>query len=61
MQSTTVTPMARALLMAVFDLQTLLSSNHKGRASKRPGSNSQPKLNKLDGTKLDAVHREWPI
>lgn len=37
-QAGTATSMARALRMAVFDLPTLLHSNLKGGASKRPGA-----------------------
>ena len=61
MQSSTATSMARALLVAMFDLPTLLRSNLKGGASKRPGSKNQPNLNKLDETKLQAIYREWTL
>jgi len=52
----TSTPMAmaRALLMGMFDMQTLLKSNLKGGAIKRPGADVH--LHGLDNSKLEAIY-----
>ena len=55
--SPTPTSMARALLLAMFDVPTLLVSNLKGGSSKRPGMEER-RLQKLDDAKLDAIYGE---
>jgi hypothetical protein len=55
-QSTTATAMARALLLAVFDRATLLSQQLEGEPSKRPGSEENVRLQKLDDMKLEAIY-----
>jgi len=51
--------MARMLLVAVFNHATLLISNLKGRASKRPGSEDSMRLHCMDEGKLEAVYGEF--
>lgn len=55
-QATSATAMARTLLLSVFDRATLLSSNLKGGASRRPGTDEAIRLQKLDETKLEAIY-----
>ena len=57
-QSTSATAMARMLLVAVFDHATLLVSNLKGGASKRPGTDDT-RLHRLDAAKLEAIYGEF--
>jgi len=57
-QSTSATAMARMLLVAVFDHSTLLTSNLKGGASKRPGADDGARLQRLDEHKLEAIYCE---
>ena len=58
-QSSTSTGMARALLVAMFDMETLLTSNLKGGISKRPGNEDGIRLQKLDVAKLEAIYGEY--
>jgi hypothetical protein len=55
-QSSTATSMARTLLISMFDKQTLMTSNLKGGASKRPGKEDSVRLNRLDSRKLEAIY-----
>lgn len=58
-QSPTATAMARALLMSLFDIETLMNSNLKGGVSKRPGQDdSTARLQKLDEDKVEAIYGE---
>jgi len=54
--SLTPTALARALLMGTFDMKTLLSSNLKGGASRRPDCATDIRLQKLDSSKLEAIY-----
>jgi hypothetical protein len=57
-QSSTATAMARALLMSVFDIETLMNSNLKGGTSKRSGQDDVARLQKLDEDKVEAIYGE---
>jgi hypothetical protein len=58
-QATTATSMARTLLLSIFDRSTLLNSNLKGGASRRPGTDEAIRLQKLDEKKLEAIYGNW--
>jgi hypothetical protein len=55
-QSSIATAMARSLLVSMFDTHTLLTSNLKGGASKRPSTDDSVRFNKLDSRKLEAIY-----
>jgi hypothetical protein len=55
-QAATATAMARTLLLSLFDTETLLSSNLKGGASKRPGTDESVRFSRLDSRKLEAIY-----
>lgn len=58
LQSATATAMARALLLAVFDIPTLLKSNLKGGKSKRPDVQQRHTLERLDDHKMTEIFSE---
>ena len=58
-QSTTATAMARTLLVATFDMTTLLNSNLKGGCSKTADAEDSVHLQKLDPAKLDAIYGQY--
>ena len=50
--------MARVLLLAMFDPQSLLSSNLKGGTSKRATGDDATRFQELDEAKLEAIYNE---
>ena len=56
--ATSATAMARVLLLAMFDPQTLLSSNLKGGMSKHATGDDATRFQKLDEAKLEAIYSE---
>ena len=57
-QATSATAMACVLLLAMFDPQTLLSSNLKGGTSKRATGDDATRFQELDEAKLEAIYNE---
>jgi hypothetical protein len=57
--SNLATSMARTLLISMFDMETLLTSNLKSGPSKRPGTEDSARLNRLDSKKLEAIYSKF--